>query len=116
MFLQSVSGVVKSDQPDCQVPAVLISLLDGLDKLLSGDPLVLVLVHLPEHLLTMIALSVLLEQESQVTDDFLHFTFADGAVAVDIKHLEHPAKRLIYVPKGQDVVNQHELLHQKTRF
>ena len=113
--LQSVPGVVKPHKSGCQILAVLVPLLDGFDELLPGDPLVLVLVHLAEHLLTLVALSVVVEEDRQVCDDFLHFTLADRPVVVDIEHLKHLAQGLVYVSEGEDVVDQHELLHRVTR-
>ena len=113
---ESVSGVVKPDKPHCQVPTVFVSLLDGLDELLPGDPLVLVLVHLAEHRLALVAPSALLEEEGQVSDDFLHLPSANRPIVVDVKHEEHSAQRLIYVPEGQYVIHQHELLFKRTRF
>ena len=106
----SLPGVVQPDQPGCQVLPVLVSLLDGLDELLPGDPLVLVLVHLPEDLLTPVALSVALEEDVQVCDDFLHLPLADGAALVHVEHLEHSAQGLLEVSEGQNVVNKNELL------
>ena len=106
----SLSGIVQQHKPSGQVLPVSVSFLDGLHKLLLGDPVIFVLVHLIEHILTFVIFNYSTIKDRKIFDDPPHLSLADGPVEFHIKDEKHPTQHLLDLPKCQNVVDQHELL------